>query len=146
MITTDEIYDLYAIWFGGEDFDSEERRNYNIISKYRDYKENEEKFIDFIRFYDNGNISFFSRNKDSSLDKEMLNPLKGAIGVYNVEEEIIILQRYGAVGHGGRYINGKAIIKGDTLHVIEKVLNYDEHSIFIKRKVPDSILDWKADW
>lgn len=148
QIDTLNVYELYSTWMGDYDFNSKRKEDYTIISEYRYYDGTKANLRMFLRFYSNGNLSYFHVENEVELNKEMFNPAKGSIGVYAFDENDILLEMFHVPNYQGAYTKSKARIVDDTLHLINKRSGQytGKHNIFVKREVPSTYLDWKSDW
>ncbi|WP_323028416.1 hypothetical protein [Gelidibacter japonicus] len=142
------VYELHSTWLGDYDFNSTRKDDYNLMEEYRHYDGSLANFKTFLRFYKNGNLSFFQVDNESELNKEAFNPSKGIIGVYSCNYNGILIEEFSFRGHQGEYLNSKARVNGDTIYLINELSGYytGKHNIFIKREVPLIFLDWKSDW
>lgn len=100
------------------------------------------------RFYPDGALNFFSLNRDKPLDSIYFNPkYNGYRGVYYLENKKIRYDLFAEIngwGWIGR-LSGTLTFIGDTLYV-KRDYSTMYIDIYIKRKLPDGYLDYKADW
>ncbi|AXP82323.1 hypothetical protein CJ739_3261 [Mariniflexile rhizosphaerae] len=148
FIDTLSVYELYSTWLGDYDLNSKRKDDYVIMNEYRYYDGTLANFKIFLRFYNNGNLSFFHIENESGLNKESFNPAKGILGVYSCIDNKILIEEFSFRGHQGSYLKSKARVKGDTIHLVRELSGYytGKHNIFIKKEVPNEYLDWKSDW
>lgn len=98
----------------------------------------------YLRFYENGKISYFFIRKQDLVNRECFNPKRGKMGRYYFKRNHIFVQIY-SYGEGfGHLSNSKTIIKKDTLFMI----NGNYHKVLIKEKnIPKKWLEnWQPDW
>lgn len=148
LIDTLCVYELYATWLGDYNFYSTRKEDYVLMDEYRYYNGDLANFKIFLRFYSNGNVSFFSHQKTKVLSKETFNPANGIIGVSSFDYDVLFIEEFSFRGHEGQYIMNKVKIKGDTIHLIGKLSGFytGKHKIFIKKEIAKEFLDWKSDW
>lgn len=142
------IYEYYSFWIGDNDFNSKRREYYQLISESKLYDGTPSKVSSFIRFYKNGNISFMYRYKDSIINKNTFNPLRGELGKLRVSEDsnILITEQFTQVGQSLTYVRGKLKIKGDTIHQIEKTAGRYRHHVYVRKDIHEGYLNWEANW
>lgn len=148
LIDTLCVYELYSTWLGDYNFDSKRKDDYLLIEKYHYYDGTLANFKTFLRFYNNGNVSFFHVENEPVLGEETFNPAKGVIGVYSFDNNDVLIEEFSFRGHEGQYLKSYARVKRDTIHLISELSGYytGKHQIFIKREVPKAYLNWKSDW
>ena len=101
------------------------------------------------KFYSNGCLNSFYFENDHEIKKEDIDPEReGDRGVYYLDDRNnIIIDQFVIVGYGFRPIYGidKNIIKvkGDTLLIKNDLTRVN---VYVKRKIPEDWLIYKADW
>lgn len=142
-IVINSIYELDSFWLGKPEFYS------SLKQKYQPIYPSQPELISFIRLYNNGDISFMYRYKDSVINRDTFNPLKGDFGklkVENIQDELITERYSFVVGNSGEYLKGKIKMLKDTIYLIEKVANYYQHHYYIRKDIPKAYLVWEANW
>lgn len=142
LIDIDEVYRLYESYLGDYDFFSEKREYYESVSS----NENAEEPIAYIKFYEDCKYRrfFVKKSNSKSLRINDFNTRKGTLGVFSfINDDLINMEEFMNIEGSGKYIKGKAMIYGDTVHVIMKIYNQISHNIYIKQNIPSDSLDRK---
>ena len=105
-------------------------------------------FYSCYKFYENGRVNLFALNKnDSILTKKTFDPnFRGSRGIYYKKNDNIFAELIGRVTGPGRIGKNRVKLKfvGDTLFVYSKPYNHER--IYLKREIPNELLNHKAEW
>ncbi len=80
-----------------------------------------------MRINDNRKLNFYYLSNTDSLKNN-----SGSIGIYDIHNQLIYTKRVLGIGHCGKLIRGKALIKKDTLLLIEKIGGRAHHSKYLR--------------
>ncbi|MBD3864708.1 hypothetical protein [Olleya marilimosa] len=128
-IDTNAIYKLYSTWKGkgNYEFDSPVKENFGIVNEIKNTNSTYSSTIEFVRINNNRKLNFYYLNNPEKISCEFLKADSGSIGIYDINNEVIYTKRVLGIGHSGKLIRGKALIKLDTLHLIEERVNHSKY-------------------
>ncbi len=135
------IYKLYCTKRARNNLNKSENSNitYYDSIKYREYST-------YLLVYPNGRIQGLSLNKDKPF--EQINSFNGlgSIGYYkDIDTNAIIYQKFIRGDGGGTYNKATALIKDDTIVVINKQ-NKFLHHIYLKKELPQRLQNSNPNW
>lgn len=122
--------------------------NYKILARLDHHQET--NIYGVLKFYSNGRFNEFylNRERNQLLKKENFDPAySGYRGYYNKKEDQIQFELFAPVTQEREIgkLSGILNIQGDTIYMVTN--NYREKlEIFIKRKIPNELLGFKAEW
>ncbi|MFB9080313.1 hypothetical protein ACFFLS_11530 [Flavobacterium procerum] len=122
-------------------------QNYKVLFRLDNHIET--NIYAVLKFYPNGHFNKFylHRERNQLLKKENFDPsYSGYRGYYNKKDGEIRFNLYAPVTQEREIgkLSGILNIQGDTIYVVTDC--YKEAEIFIKRKIPNELLDFKAKW
>ena len=132
-IEPNNIYKLHSYWIGSYEFKSQTKKQFSKIEDYRDIYGNGLENDKFIKINKNRKLSFYLKPRNDEINCESFeknNP--NSIGIYDIHNEIIHTKRALWIGHSKKLIRGKALIKKDTIHLMEKLSNFTKHYQYVK--------------
>ncbi|OXA98646.1 hypothetical protein [Flavobacterium pectinovorum] len=120
---------------------------YKILSRLD--KHVETNIYGVLRFYGNGRFNQFylNRERNQLLIKNNFNPsYSGYRGYYNKKDSDIRFDIFAPITQTKEIgkLSGIINVQGDTIYLITS--KYREAEIFIKRKVSNELLDFRANW
>lgn len=125
-------YKLYSSWLGDGKFNSNKKIDYEVIEESKDIYDNYLQSIQHIRFYEKNKMMLFSLPRDTEAKNYTISTVVGTVGTYEARDGVLYLKYKLSIGHSPKLIRSEAVKYGDTLHLIEKILNHRTHKIYIK--------------
>lgn len=131
-IDTTAVYKLYSSWTGDYKFNSKTKENFYIANEVKDIYGNKSASAEFVRIHKNSKLDFYYYPNSDTLDCNLFEKNSNNIGIYDIHNDQIYTKRFLGIGHSGKLIRGKVLVKEDTLHLIEKRLGRTHHNKYIK--------------